>query len=116
VSLDAQTLGEEILGAEIVAGKELTEVAGSLLDAVERAGAIWLQQGQWLTEDWARFWLTAATRPGNAAPLARLVNDRSDHVASGMHQMRELIERECVPLSGIWSAFFRTVARDWQSR
>jgi len=115
MTLDAKTLGEELVGAEIVAGKELAQAAGSLLDTAERLRDIWLQQGRWLAEDYGRFWLTALGRPGDPTPLSALVEARSTHIASGMHDLSTLVERECLPLSKIWSDFLGTVGRDWRS-
>jgi len=115
MTLDAKTLGEELVGAEIVAGRELTQAAGSLLDAAERLRGIWLQQGRWLAEDYARFWLAAIGRPGDPAPLNALIDARSTHIASGMHELGTLVERECIPLSKIWSDFLGTVGQDWRS-
>ena len=115
MTLDAKTLGEELLGAEIVAGKELTQAAGSLFDTAERLGNLWLQQGRWLAEDYGRFWLAALGRPGDPDPLNALIDARSSHIASGMHELGTLIERECVPLSKMWSDFLGTVGRDWRA-
>lgn len=114
MSVDVRTIGEELVGAEIVAGKELTEAAGSLFDALDRAAAIWLQQGQWLIEDYGRFWLSSLGNPLNAGDLRSLVEARSEHIASGMHQVSELIERECTPMSKMWTDYLGTVVRDWR--
>lgn len=115
MTLDAKTLGEELVGAEIVAGKELTQAAGSLFDALERTRDIYLQQGRWLAEDYGRFWLGALGRPGDPALLQQLIESRSAHIATGMHELGTLVERECLPLSKIWSDFFGTVMRDWRT-
>ena len=115
MSMDPKTLGEELVGAEIVAGKELTQAAGSLFDTLERVGALWQQQGRWLVEDYGQFWLAALSRPGDPGPLNDLIGARSEHIASGMHELTTLVERECVPLSKIWSDFFGTVMRDWRT-
>lgn len=115
MSIDAKTIGEEIIGAEIVAGKELTEAAGSMLDAAERGTAIWLQQARWVFEDYGQFLRSSATRPGDPSALFRLIESRSDHVASGFHQMSELVQAECLPMTKIWTDFTGTVMRDWRS-
>ena len=114
MSLDARTIGEELLGAELVAGKELTEVAGSLLDALERGGSIWLQQVRWLAEDYRQFLVGSITRPADPAPLIQLIEHRSEHIASGLHQVNELIERECQPLSKMQADFLGVVRQDWR--
>ena len=115
MTIDAKTIGEEIIGAEIVAGKELTEAAGSALEAVERSAAIWLQQTRWVFEDYGQFLRSAASRPGDPNPLFKLIESRSDHVASGFHQMSELVQAECAPVTKIWTDFAGTVMRDWRS-
>ena len=115
MSLDAKTLGEEIIGAEIVAGKELTEAAGSMLEAAERTTAIWLQQARWAFEDYGQFLSTSTTRPGDPQSLFKLIESRSNHIASGFHQMSELVQAECLPMTKIWTDFAGTVMRDWRS-
>ena len=76
---------------------------------------IWLQQARWAAEDYGRFWLTTLGRPGDPAPFNSLIEDRSTHIASGIHEFGSIIERECVPLSKIWSDYFGTVMRDWRA-
>jgi hypothetical protein len=115
MSVDAKTIGEEIIGAEIVAGKELTEAAGSVLEAVERGTAIWLQQARWVFEDYGQFLRSSISRPGDPGSLFTLIESRSDHIASGFHQMNELVQAECLPVTKIWTDFAGTVMRDWRS-
>lgn len=115
MSLDAKTLGEEIIGAEIVASKELTEAAGGLFDALETAGSIWLQQSRWFVEDYGRFWLTSPGRIWSLAPACQLLKDRSEHIARGVREAGELLQRECTPLAGIRGGYLSTVLKDWQS-
>ncbi len=114
MTLSAKTLGEELVGAEIVAGKELTEVAGGLFDVVETAGSIWLQQGLWFVEDYSRFWLETLGPAGDPAGLRRLWEARAGHLASGLQQAGELARRECTPLAGVWASYFGTVLKDWR--
>ena len=111
---DSRVIGEELLGAELVAGKELTEAAGSLFDAAEKGAAICREQARWLLEDYGRFWLSSMTEFGNPAPLVKLIEQRSEHIASGMHDLGSLVEREFVPLTKIWTDFLGLVARDWR--
>ena len=94
MSLDAKTIGEEIIGAEIVAGKELTEAAGSALEAAERTAAIWMQQARWVFEDYGEFLQSSMSRPGDPQPLFKLIESRSDHIASGFHQMSDLVQAD----------------------
>ncbi len=115
MSLDAKTIGEEIIGAEIVAGKELTEAAGSALEAAERSAAIWMQQARWVFEDYSQFVRSSIARPGDPGTFFKLVESRSEHIASGFHQMSELVQAECLPVTKIWTDFAGTVMRDWRT-
>ncbi len=115
MSMDPKTIGEEIIGAEIVAGKELTEAAGSALEATERSLAIWAQQARWVFEDYGQFMRASVTRPGDPGAFFKLIESRSEHIASGFHQMSELVQTECLPVTKIWTDFAGTVMRDWRS-
>ena len=114
MSRDAKTLGEELVGAEILAGKELTEAAGGLFEGIERAAEIWRQQATWLFDDYLEFWREAARSPGRPEPLLALVERRSTHVASGARELASTVERECAPLARMWSEFMEVVRRDWR--
>ena len=115
MSLDAKTLKEELIGAEIVAGKDLTEVAGSAFEAMELGAAIWLQQGRWFLEDYGTFLQASLTRPGDPNGFFSLIESRSEHIATGLHQVGDLVQRECVPAIKIWTDFLSTVRRDWRT-
>jgi len=114
--LDVKTIGEDILGAEIIAGKELTEAAGSIFDAMEKGSSIWEQQARWLAEDYFNFWMSSLSQglTGNPAALMKLIDSRSEHIATGMHQTGDLIEKECTPLTKMWTDFIGVVAQDWR--
>lgn len=114
MSLDARTVGEELLGAEIVAGKELTEAAGSAYEAMELGAVLWSQQARWLFEDYTGFLLQSVEKPGDPSGFFALMEARSRHIASGLHSASELMRRECVPATRIWNDFFGTVLRDWR--
>jgi hypothetical protein len=114
MTLDAKTIGEELLGAEIVAGKELTEAAGSVFDALEKGSQLWRQQARWALEDYASFFRSGLAKPLDPTPVIQLLERRSEHIASGMHDFGDLIEKECAPLSKIWTDFFSVVQQDWR--
>jgi hypothetical protein len=113
MSRDAQTLREELLGAEIVAGKELTEAAGGLFEGMERSAEIWRQQLVWLFDDYVEFWRDAARQPGRPEPLLALMERRSAHIATGVTDLGATLERECAPLARMWDDFMGVVRRDW---
>ena len=114
MTLDTRKLGEDLLGAEIVAGKELTEAAGSVFDALEKGSAIWRQQVQWLVEDYVECWTSTVSSPTDTSNLAKFIERRSEHVATGLQDIGHLIENEVVPLSKIWTDFLGIVIQDWR--
>ena len=112
----SRRMGEELLGAELVAGKELIEAAGTFWDTLEKAGEIHRRQFTLLLTDHTRFWGDALSGdPGKAtAALPTLAMHRFDHLREGLDQYRALIGSELAPLTKIWSDFFSVVRRDWQ--
>ena len=111
---DAKTLGEELLGAEIVVGKELTEAAGGFFEGLERIHAIWQQQTAWLVDDYLTFWGATLARPGRPEPLLALVRSRSEHIAAGVDELGATLERESAPLRKMWMDFASVVRSDWR--
>ena len=114
MTLDPRTIGEELLGLELVAGKELTEATGTLIDAADKGRKLWLEQARWLFKDYAQFWQSALTRPDPGIIYA-LVERRAEHIAEGFRATSELVEKELVPLSRLWTDYLQVVARDWDS-
>lgn len=111
-------IGEEILGAELVAGKELVEAAGTFWDTLEKSAEIHRQQMSWLVEDHSGFWRDALSMDAqrSSAALPNLIAQRVEHVRQGFDQYRQLLDSELAPLSKIWSDFFGVVRRDWQAK
>ncbi|MEJ2089307.1 MAG: hypothetical protein P8Y69_12725 [Gammaproteobacteria bacterium] len=117
MTVDARTIGEELLGAEIVVSRELTEATGNVFDALEKGAAIWEHQARWLVEDWTGFWVSGLTKPLllDPAPLAELIQRRSDHISAGLHDVEQLIKNEFAPLSKTWTDFLGVIRQDWRS-
>lgn len=116
INESTRRISEELLGAELVAGKELVEVAGSFWDTLEKSSEIHRQQISWLLEDHSSFWRDALSMDmqRKTSALPNLVTHRIDHVRRGFDQYRQLLESELAPLSKIWADFFSVVRRDWQ--
>lgn len=112
--LNPRTIGEELLGLELVAGKELTEATGTLFDAADKGRKLWLEQARWLFADYSQFWQSVLTRP-DPGILSTLIERRSEHIAEGFRATSELVEKELVPLSRLWTDYLQVVARDWRS-
>jgi hypothetical protein len=114
MSVDARTIGEEILGAEIIAGKELTEATGNYFEALEKGGSILRQQAGWWLSDYTDFWLKSLRFPPDPGLVVELFQRRSEHVLQGVKEAGELMDRECAPLTRMWSDFFGVVKKDWR--
>jgi hypothetical protein len=115
LTMDARTIGEELLGAELVAGKEFIEATGTFWDSLERGAAIQRQHLQHLLQDYGTFWTTALSPPLNNAPaaLTRLLQARAEHIADSMHEVSQLVEKEYLPLSKPWTDFIDVIRTDW---
>ena len=116
MSESSRRVSEELLGAELVAGKELVEAAGTFWDTLEKGARIHCRQIELLLKDHTRFWGDALSGdPGRAtSALPSLVQHRVEHVREGLDQYRSLIGSELAPLTKIWTDFFGVVRRDWQ--
>lgn len=107
---------EELLGAELVAGKELVEATGTLWDTLEKGAAIHRRQLEWFIADYARCASDMLSFDPARVPAAaiRLVRSRYEHLSGGFEESRRLIETECAPLAKLWKDYFAVVRRDWQ--
>lgn len=120
---DSRLVGEEVVGAEILLTKELTEKIGILWETAERASAIGTEQIRHLVEDYLATAREFSETPGlhnffdlTANHLAR----RITHVSDGARAVAELVAEETGRLEeavlGVWKPFLAVLNRDWESR
>jgi hypothetical protein len=111
---NSKLIGEELIGAEILASRELAESAGSLWDTLERSGRIQQQQFSLLCKDYAQY-AGEVTNPF-AIPQAtvRLLQRRVTHVGDGWRAFGKLLQDEYAPIGRAWSSFFDVVKKDWR--
>ena len=111
---------EELLGAELVAGKEIAQAAGTVMDAIERTSGIYRQQVDWMIRDHSSYWSTIFDNPTTPAQwpkaAAALVERRISHVGTGIDDWRNMLTQECTPLVKMWTDFFSVVKQDHQQR
>jgi hypothetical protein len=108
------SLGAQLLGAELLASRELVEGAGSFWDALERSNRIQHQQLRWLVSDYAGFIdnLVAERSPW-ALPgvTGRLVEKRLAHIVEGWKATGDMIQDELRPQFAAWANFAKASAQ-----
>ena len=115
MSNDMRLVGEEILGAELVAGKGLSQAAGTVLDVVERGFELQREQWKLLVDDYAIYLNTITTSDMKEWPysFSGLVNRRLMHINEGWRKAATLVNDEYQPLRSVWSDFLHVVRQDW---
>lgn len=120
---DSKLVGEEVVGAEILLTKELTETIGILWDSAERAGAIGAQQVRHCVEDYLATAREFSETPGLHNFLDLTTNHlarRITHVSEGARAVADLVAEGTGRLEeavvGVWKPFLAVLNRDWESR
>lgn len=128
---DSRTLRDEVVGAEILATKEITETIGILWEVAERLNAIRAEQARLLFDDYAatfdEFTNAFTDAPSNPPGLRSYSNmaanhwqRRVEHMADGARSVANLVTKETNLLEdvifGMWKPFFAVVHRDWDSK
>jgi hypothetical protein len=125
---DSRMVRDEVVGAEILATKEITEKIGILWEVAERLNAIGTEQARLLVDDYVTTFKTFADAPlSNTGALHNYTDvvmnhwlRRLEHVADGARSVSNLVTNETHLLEdvvfGMWKPFFAVVNRDWGSR
>lgn len=107
--------GAQLLGAELMASRELVEGAGTFWDTLERASRIQQQQLSWLIGDYSGFLGDlVAEKSAWSLPAAtgRLIEKRLAHTAEGWKAAGGLMQDELVPLFSAWENFAKATRQD----
>jgi hypothetical protein len=120
---DSRLVGEEVVGAEILLTKELTEKIGIVWETAERAGAIGTEQIRHFIEDYLATAREFSETPGLHNFLDLTLNHlgrRITHVSEGARAVADLVAEESGRLEdavlGVWKPFLAVLNRDWESR
>ncbi len=120
---DSRLVGEEVVGAEILLTKELTETIGIVWETAERASAIGAEQIRHLVEDHLATAREFSETPGLHNFLDLTVNHlsrRITHVSEGARAVADLVAEESRHLEdavlSLWKPFLAVLNRDWEPR
>ena len=111
---NSRLIGEELLGAELLASRELAESAGSLWETLERGGQIQQQQLNLLCKDYLQYVEELANPFAVPQATARLLQRRVTHVGDGWQAFGNLLQEEFTPITRAWRSFFDVVKQDWR--
>lgn len=116
----ARLAGEEAVGAELLAGRDLVAHLGMVWSTLERFQDLSLRQARLLLEDHRATWesLLSGPRPGD---LGGVMSDhfgrRARHLSEGVTQGLEVLSSQraeaCESLARIWAPFLAIVASEW---
>ena len=108
-------LGAQLLGAELMASRELAESAGTFWDTLERSSRIHQQQLSWLITDYAGFIDDiVAEKSARSLPTVtgRLIEKRLSHISEGWTAAGQLMQDELLPLYSAWENFAKATLQD----
>ncbi|MEQ8485196.1 MAG: hypothetical protein RIB46_12610 [Pseudomonadales bacterium] len=113
--------GEEAVGAELLAGRELLALAGVALATAEGVGRLLAEQGGFWLDDQRR---TAATLARGATPqqagaaVVDHVSRRVRHLTAGADQLNRLLfeqtRQACRAAATLWQPYLAVVSQDWR--
>ncbi|MFU8816651.1 MAG: hypothetical protein ACNA7W_14980 [Pseudomonadales bacterium] len=124
-SMQAETrlAGEEAMGAELLASRELVAQLGILWDTAERFGDLYARQLRYCVADHASTWsalLGGAARGDAPAIIGEHVERRVIHLAEGVQQSAQLLSGQSAKASqtlyNLWKPFLAVLRQDWAGR
>ena len=118
---DRRLAGEEVVGAELLATRDLVAHLGIAWETLEGFGTLYARQARLLADDYADTW-KALTREGGAGNVPEVIGAhlqrRVEHVTAGVNESIELLssqtERACDALIRLWAPFTAVVRQDWR--
>ncbi len=123
IGKDSRLIREEMVGAEILATRELIENLGIVWETLDELNDVIVRQVQHLARDQAKSVRDFLADPGpaqfSAVALAHCQR-RLEHIAEGVSEASSLMVRSSDHASdilfGLWKPFFAVINRDWQGK
>jgi len=117
---DRHLAGEEAVGAELLATRDLVAHLGIALDTATGLADVYARQVRHLFEDCAATWSSLSGGQGSPQPLSALndhLSRRVEHVTEGVNESIEVVstqsERAREALHRLWAPFAAVVRQDW---
>ncbi len=115
MTMDPGTLGQELLGAELLASRQLTETGGTLWNGLEHLAQIQRQQLTWAVEDHVRFWGEVLNGASPVVAGRGLLEQRCNHLSRGWQDLLGTAAAGRDALAQPWHSFFDVVREDWRA-
>lgn len=120
---DSRLIREEMVGAEILATRELIENLGLVWETLDEMNDVIVRQVRHLAQDHANSAREFFADPGLAQFSAVTLSHcqrRLEHIAEGVSEASHLVVRggdnATDILFGLWKPFFAVINRDWQGK
>jgi len=120
---DSRLMGEEMMGAEILATRELIENLGIVWESLETMNDICVRQLNHLATDHATSIRELFAHPGlEQLPgvVAAHCQRRIEHIAEGVSEVSQLVvkssDNAANVLFSLWKPFFGVINLDWQGK
>lgn len=114
---------EEVVGAELLASRELVAGLGLAWETATQLGDIYARQARYLVEDnvaTLTSLLDGSARGRGLEVIGRHLERRMGHVAEGVDQGIDLLSRHnesaWTALQTLWAPFLAVVRQDWASQ
>jgi len=115
---NSRLAGEEALGAELLAARDLVAHFGIAWETAEQLGGVWRDQTRLCFEDYRRTVsrLASGTRAGPGV-MGEHIERRINHLADGAEQTARVLFRQselaAASLTGLWAPLAGVIRRDW---
>jgi hypothetical protein len=123
LSEDSRLVGEEMVGAELLATRELVENLGIVWETLEAMNDLCVRQLSYLAADHGESWRMLVANPRLEqlpALAASHCQRRLEHLAQGVSEVSRLVVKSsddaATILFSLWKPFFAVIDSDWRGK